>query len=139
MHLLNNSRLAWTIALSSLALWLGGAPISRGDARLAGVQQVAQSEDASAAATMVDVQVGDASVVGSGDAQPSPQCPVLPPAIAQVVPPSTDPGPPPPARDGTFHICGADPQAERTIEQLIAGRGFNATLSARGDGCADLT
>jgi hypothetical protein len=40
---------------------------------------------------------------------------------------------------GTFHLCGADAGIARSIEQLIAGRGFSAMLSARGDGCADLT
>jgi hypothetical protein len=43
------------------------------------------------------------------------------------------------ADSGTFHLCGADQQAERDIEQLIAGRSFSSTLSARGDGCAELT
>jgi hypothetical protein len=45
----------------------------------------------------------------------------------------------PSAQEGTFHLCGADPQAEQAIEQLIAGRSFSTSLTARGDGCADLT
>jgi hypothetical protein len=41
---------------------------------------------------------------------------------------------------GSFRLCGAtDPQTERAIEQLIAGRGFSAQLVTRSDGCADLT
>ena len=60
-------------------------------------------------------------------------------------------GAPPPSTQGqteapstplqaTFHLCGTpDPQTERAIEQLIAGRNFRATLVSRSDGCADLT
>lgn len=44
------------------------------------------------------------------------------------------------AQEASFHLCGGpDPQAERAIEQLIAGRSFSATLISRPDGCADLT
>jgi hypothetical protein len=47
-----------------------------------------------------------------------------------------------PAEQGqqlALQLCGgADPEAERTIEQFIAGRAFSATLTGRGDGCADL-
>jgi hypothetical protein len=55
------------------------------------------------------------------------------------MPPSPQEGPAAGAQEGTFHLCGADAQVARSIEQLIAGRGFSATLSAKGDGCADLT
>jgi len=42
--------------------------------------------------------------------------------------------------EATFRLCGsADPQAERAIEQLVAGRNFRARLTSRPDGCADLT
>jgi hypothetical protein len=43
------------------------------------------------------------------------------------------------AEQATFRLCGSsDPATERAIEQLIAGRSFSVTLTARGDGCADL-
>jgi hypothetical protein len=43
------------------------------------------------------------------------------------------------AVQATFHLCsGTADQAERSIEQLIAGRAFSATLTGQQDGCADL-
>ena len=59
----------------------------------------------------------------------------LPPACAPAPAPQVTPQP----NVGTFHLCGADPQVARAIEQLLAGRSFSTSLSARGDGCADLT
>jgi hypothetical protein len=42
-------------------------------------------------------------------------------------------------QQATFRLCGSsDPMSERAIEQLIAGRSFSTTLTARPDGCADL-
>ena len=41
-----------------------------------------------------------------------------------------------------FRLCGAgavDPQIERAIEQLVAGRSFSATLVGLQDGCAELS
>jgi len=68
----------------------------------------------------------------------SPQCPSLPASIAQLIPPSPTIAPVAAGADGTFHLCGADAQTARSIEQLVGGRGFSTTLSAHGDGCADL-
>jgi hypothetical protein len=42
-------------------------------------------------------------------------------------------------QQAAFRLCeGASAQAARSIEQLIAGRGFSARLSSREDGCAEL-
>ncbi len=35
-------------------------------------------------------------------------------------------------------MCGPDASTAQALEQLIAGRGFSATLNSTADGCADL-
>jgi hypothetical protein len=66
-------------------------------------------------------------------------CPPIATAIARLIPPTTTPVPARPAAAlGNFVICGSDPPTERAVEQLVGGRGFSATLVARGDGCADM-
>ena len=66
--------------------------------------------------------------------QPEMPCPSQPSA-ADSAPPTPIPTQ---ATEGSFRLCGADPAAERAIEQLVAGRGFSTTLTSRADGCADL-
>ncbi len=73
---------------------------------------------------------------------------------SQAVPPTPSaPSPVPPFPQGatpdaatsgptqaTFRLCGTgDSQAARSIEQLVAGRPFSATLVGLRDGCAELT
>ena len=102
-------RIAWSVALASLALWATSATASWGQVSVTDVDS--------------DTSGGQAA------------CPTAAPAPVIEMPTPTQPSP----NAGTFHLCGPDPQAERAIEQLLAGRGFSASLVARGDGCADLT
>jgi hypothetical protein len=139
MHVLNNNRLAWSVAIASLALWLTSAPVSWGGTRADTAGSFEQSEDGSADTPPVDAEVGETLPPPIDASAQNPLCPVIPPAIAQLVPSPTTPGPALTGPEGTFHMCGENPQAARAIEQLIAGRGFSARLTARGDGCADLT
>jgi hypothetical protein len=39
----------------------------------------------------------------------------------------------------TYHICGPDATTAQAIEQFIAGRNADTTLTGDSDGCADLT
>jgi hypothetical protein len=76
-------------------------------------------------------------------------CITLPTGAGDVMPPAAVAPPPPPpppmpdttttAQQGTFSLCGPDAATEDAIEQLIAGRGFSATLVSTGNGCAQLT
>jgi hypothetical protein len=106
-----HTRLAWGIALASLAVWAVSAPV--------------------AFSQITAWSAGDDS-----DQQEVP-CPTPSSAAAESAPPTTTPIPSN-AMEATFRLCGADSQAERSIEQLVAGRGFSTTLTSRGDGCADL-
>ena len=132
MHLPKNNRLAWSLAFAAVTLWLTSVPVSWGRAPADALRYFQQSED--------DVPVGDALPAAFEADGQNPACVASPPAGAAQVPPPNAMGPAAitTGQEGTFHICGADPQTARAIEALIAGRGFSATLSARGDGCADL-
>jgi hypothetical protein len=138
MNLLKSNRVAWSVAAACCALWATTAPVSWGAVSSGTARLFGQTTDDTSTNT-IDIQAGEKpTVTTDADAQ-SPQCPTIPPAIAELIPPA----PPPvaaavPSQEGSFRICGADPQAARAIEQLIAGRGFSATLYSRGDGCADL-
>lgn len=152
MSPLKSTRLAWGVAFASLALWAFSAPVSWGQAA-AGAHRLFdddQSTDTAIDSTSVisiqqDTNVSSSSSGDSSSAD-STACPPVP-APAQVLPTTTTTTAPEPAvtttsgnsNSGTFHICGPDPQAEQAISQLLAGRGFSARLSARNDGCADLT
>jgi hypothetical protein len=140
---LNNPRLAWSVALASLALWATSVPLSWGQL----------SSDAT---RMLDVPVTSTSI--ADDTQqpddlgtpcpPPPAAAAVPALIATLLP---TPPPPPPAvqvpaastgtgagSQGSFHLCGTDASAAHAIEQLIAGRSFSASLNTTADGCADL-
>jgi hypothetical protein len=127
MGLFKSTRLAWSIAIASLALWAASAPLSSGQtlpiaAALLQQQSTGQSDDA---------------VV----AQDTP-CP--PPSEAMTQSPDPEPaasvsGATSGATEGTFQLCGPDEQAARAIETLIAGRSFSASLTSTGSGCASLT
>ena len=135
---LKSAPLAWGIAIAALALWATSVPTTLGHAS---VGAAGLFNDAAARLDINDTENGQPD-------QPAPACP---PNILTLPPPASDMTPPPPltpaqpatvdGQEGTFHLCGgADTSAAaRAIEQLIAGRGFSASLSSRGDGCADLT
>jgi len=142
MNPLKSNLLAWSVAIASLALWATSAQVSfgqvaSGTARL--FDQSTTSTDDTSIVIDSDPSTNDISTQNAVCPTPFP-APVVPPAIAQLLPTLVPLTPPAPSgQDGTYHICGADSGAERAIEQLVAGRGFSATLTARGDGCADLT
>ena len=56
----------------------------------------------------------------------------LPVASARATDDAARPG------QGTYHICGADPQIEQAIARLIGDHTFSATLVSGAGGCADL-
>jgi hypothetical protein len=144
MNPLKSNRLAWSVAVAALALWATSTPVSWGQVALGSArlfdQQQTQTTDDTTLATDTDI-----NTTANGTVAESAPCPTVPPAVAQLVPTVIaqlvpTPVTPSAASDQpcTFHICGPDPQTERAIEQLVAGRGFSSTLSAGGDGCADL-
>jgi hypothetical protein len=135
-----NTRLAWSVAIASLALWATSVPLTWGQL----------SSDATrlldvTPTTFDDMQQTDAA------ATPCPPVPATPlagvqPAIASLLPtplpPATTPAQPADSSgtsQGSFHLCGPDASAAQAIEQLIAGRSFSASLNSTGDGCADLS
>jgi hypothetical protein len=140
----SSTRLAWSVAIASLALWVTSAPISWG--RMA--------DDATRLiGDAVPQQADDAPPADDSSSQLAP-CPPAPSSTStgtttsiststSTTPDVAAPVPPAPApnqnQQATFHLCGPDPQSERAIAQLIAGHTFSASVSARGDGCADLT
>jgi hypothetical protein len=98
-----------------------------------------------------DITVDNGSASGSScepTSTPTPlPAPTSPPSpVALATPVAEDNVPPTPsavaqsALQATFRLCGSpDPNTQRSIEQLIAGRGFSARLASRSDGCADLS
>jgi hypothetical protein len=126
---LKNTRLAWGIALASLALWATTAPMAWGQV-LAGARTVSDTLTAPS---------DDAGLADDASAQSVPCVAPLPTQVAIAPLPTLAPAPAGSSDTGTFRLCGPDQSAAQAIEQLIAGRGFSASLSARGDGCADLT
>jgi hypothetical protein len=145
---LNNPRLAWSVALASLALWATSVPLSWGQL----------SADAT---HMLDVPITSTSTSIADDSQqpddPGTPCPPPPaaaavPALVATLLPTPPPAPPAPqvpsasagaatgsqSSQGSFHLCGPDASAAQAIEQLIAGRSFSASLNTTADGCADL-
>lgn len=160
-------RLPWAITLAALLLW-AMAPGGWGRAVLEGAALPGWSYSAgsSASADTLDdstadqgaaggsVQVGSIHVEGLPDGlksalecEPTRAVPERPAVVPTPLPwppsPVLVPQVPTPVPSGagqaTFRLCGADGQAARAIEQLIAGRSFSATLVGLRDGCADLT
>jgi hypothetical protein len=130
--------MAWSIAIASLALWATGTPLSWGQVA-ADTGRLLEQANTETITTSGESVADDAATVPGLDAgEQSPPCLPLPQAITQpapsvmIAPPSTA------GQEGNFHMCGPDTQAAQAIEQLIAGRGFSARLTSRGDGCADL-
>jgi len=120
MPSLKSPRIAWGVAIAALALWATSAPVSWGQAA---------------------VNSGHFFDDAAGAQPTDPTTPCLPiPAAIQTMTPMLNPVPDPAAQTGAFRLCGGDQQnTARSIEQLIAGRGFSASLASQGDGCADLT
>jgi hypothetical protein len=139
MGTLKSTKLAWSIAIASLALWATGAPFSSGQVLPIASRLLQQTTDDSTSTSSIDTVVNQ-TTKSSDDttlAEGAP-CPAVPGAMTQ--PPAPAPAAPASgAQEGTFHLCGPDNQAARAIEALIAGRSFNASLTSHGDGCADLT
>src|SRR5579859_911892 len=126
-----SAALAWSIAIASLLLWVSSATSVWG-------QAVPSPNDSTTSATD-DSDGSTSTFTTTGDSAP---CPAGPTAVT----PSTGaaaPGPDlssgGPVQEGSFHLCGPNDQVARAVEQLIAGRGFSASVSTRGDVCADLT
>jgi len=131
---LKSTRLAWSVAIASLALWATSAPITWG--------QVAAGAARFFDDTPIE-QTNDAAGTANDPNALNLPCPPIPAGVIAVSPSSPQTPPPPPgsAQDGTFSLCpSGDQQATASaIEQLIAGRGFSASLSSNGTGCAQLT
>ena len=137
---LKSTRLAWSVALAALALWATSVPSTWGQVATGATRWF---DD------ITPQQFDDSASDSAADPDRAPACPpvtlTVPPAVTAITPPAlVNPPPPQPAagdsQEGTFHLCGGDTSAAaRAIEQLIAGRGVNSSLSVRGDGCADLT
>jgi hypothetical protein len=122
-----SARLAWSVALACFALWATSASATWGQAVAGAGHLLEQGDD-------------NTAVVSDDTTVLSPPCPPLTiepqqPVVAVPEPAASGAS----SADGAFHLCGSDPQVSHAIEQLIGGRGFSATLSARGDGCADLS
>jgi len=141
MSPLKSNRLAWSVAVASLALWASSAQVTWGQVAAGASILLAQAADDNSNTTITtgDMQAGDTTVATNDGGIQSAPCAALPPAIAQLIPPTPVIPAAPAGGPGTFHICGADPNIESDIAQLIGGRGFSATLTSSGDGCADLT
>jgi hypothetical protein len=136
MHPSKSNRVAWSVAVAALALWATSAQATFGQA-MAGAARVfdqTTTQTEVTTTTTIDAAVGDEPMPPCPPVSTSP-APVVVPPVPTLAPPATDAT----ATQGTFHLCGPDPATEQAIAQLVAGRGFSASLVARGDGCADLT
>ena len=128
----SSTRIAWSIAVAALALWLTSAPSAFGQISVNAERflQAAPSDQTSVtqsdAETTISVTDSDSSAAA---------CPTATPAQASNPPAAAASG----TQQATFHLCGASPDTAHAIEQLIAGRSFSSSLSSHGDGCADLT
>lgn len=126
--------LAWSIAIASLLLWVSSATSVWGQAVPSpsdSITSTADDSDGSSNTTQAFTTTGDSAPCPAGPAAVSPST-----AAAAPGPDLSSGGP---TQQGSFHLCGPDAQVARAIEQLVAGRGFSASVSTRGDGCADLT
>jgi hypothetical protein len=143
MSPLKSSRLAWSVAIVSLALWASSAPVTWGQVAAGASSLIAQTADDDGSnsnpTTTLDLQTGETTITSNDGGAQSAPCPTPPPASAQQAPPTQVTPAAATGQPGTFHICGGDQSIETAIDQLIGGRGFSATLVSNGDGCADLT
>jgi len=122
-----SNRLAWSVAVASLALWAVTAPVTWGQQVATGANGLFDQADPGA-----DITTLTTTTTTTEDSQladsPIAACPTPMPSTPVV---ATGPR--------TFTICGADSGIERDIEQLIGGHGFSATLNSHGGSCAELT
>jgi hypothetical protein len=131
------------VAIAAIALWFTGAPASFGQVASGTAHLFSQTQTdmtTTTAATSSEVSQDPAQVDTPAEA-PVAEPTVCVPLPSAAPPPSTAP---PPSDQGspaaaTFQICGADTRTAQAIEQLIAGRGFNASLRSSANGCAELT
>jgi hypothetical protein len=141
---LKNPRLAWCVALASLALWATSVPLTWGQHSADAIRML----DVTSTTTSLDDSQQPADAATPCPPAPAPPVEALPPAIASLLPaqtpPTAAPAPAAPAASsgtasqGSFHLCGPDASTAHDIEHLIAGRSFSASLSSTADGCADL-
>jgi hypothetical protein len=135
---LKNTRLAWSVAFASLALWATSVPLTWGQIAADATRML----DVTPTTTIDDPQQTDDA---STPCPPPPTAAAVPPVITSLLPTPPPQAPVPPAasngtpNQGSFHLCGPDASAAQAIEKLIAGRSFSASLNTTADGCADLT
>ncbi len=153
MRLEAKSLRAWGVTLASIALLAMAVPVVRGAATADTPEPEAPIIEEQATAWEPTEVAPAEPAAGADAALPTDEAGLHvdvpcepPPAADQGTPGSSsvltqpDPAPDPAALQATFRLCGTpDPQTERALEQLIAGRGFSARLVSRPDGCADLT
>ena len=161
-----NRRVPWAIAIAALALWAtapGGwaraALQSASPSELsAQTDQTTVSERTTSSyeitSAAMNARGGNADPGAAGadgcdtpDQVPIPSAPLepsgmaapLPSATAAAAPSGDQTAPGAPGAQVTFRLCGGTTaQAERAVEQFIAGRAFSATLTGQPGGCADL-
>jgi hypothetical protein len=134
---LKNSRLAWSVAIASLALWATSVPLTWGQISADATRML----DTTPATTMDDAQPTDDASTPCPPAPTTPAANAIPPVVAIQIPtpPSAAPASSGNTSQASFHLCGPDASTAQAIEQLIAGRSFSANLTTTADGCADLT
>jgi len=141
---LKNPRLAWSVALASLALWATSVPLTWGQITADATRML----DVTSTSTTTSVDDSQQPADAATPCPPAPAAAAIPAAIASLLPaqtpPPAAPAPAAPAASsgtssqGAFHLCGPDTSTAQAIETLIAGRGFSASLNSSADGCADL-
>jgi hypothetical protein len=140
---LKSSRVAWSVAFASLALWAASAPQTWGQMTTGAASLLNQSTDQTTITTtstsILDDTTNNITPTSDDAGPPSVVCPAVPSGVTPLEPIPIPAAPATGAQEGTFHLCSPDASVAHAIEQLIGGRGFSSTLSARGDGCADLT
>ena len=131
MRFARDGRLAWAVALASIALWAATAPATLGSLL---------RQEGSAALSNAQSPGGSLQALQETGGELQCEAAPTPTTSTDALPTDASPTPPAPDTEAAFRICGGpDPATERAIEQIIAGRGFRARLASRGDGCADLT
>ena len=143
MASLNNTRVAWSVAVASLALWATSVPTTWGQISAGATQLLNQSDQQPASSDSSALQAVPCppglllpqAVIDAFSASTAATAPVSPELNPGFSVPPADPN----TQERTFHVCGPNATTEREMEQLIAGRGFSASVTSTGDGCADVT
>jgi hypothetical protein len=151
MKLPKSTAVAWTIAMASLSLWASSAPLGwahalhLGDDPTATTPVDTTASSSSAIATTTTTTTTDSNTtptttdLDGGTLSQAAPCPPAAPSAALAPAPVAPSASAPTTPEASFRLCGADAQAARAIEQLVAGRSFSASAVSRGDGCVDLT